>query len=68
MALSEDGRILVAADRNNCLSVIRLNGNGKEMGNVVHVLRGHDGRVTNIAISVKKNLIASASEDGSGMK
>ena len=58
--------MLVGADDNNCLYVIELDSTGKKPGEVRSVLRGHDDRVNSIAISVKKNLIVSASEDGSG--
>ena len=66
MAISEDSQVLVGADDNNCLYVLGLDSTGKKPGEVHSVLRGHDGRVSSIAISVKKNLIVSASEDGSG--
>ena len=66
MALSGDGQVLVGADDNNCLYVIGLDTTDKKPGEVRSVLRGHDDRINSIAISVKKNLIVSASEDGSG--
>lgn len=65
VALSEDDAILAAADDDNCVSVMRL-GEKSEVPELQRVLRGHDDCVTCIAVASRMNLVATASEDGSG--
>ena len=67
IALSEDDAILAAADDDNCVSVMRLGEKSDVAPVVQRVLRGHDGCVTCIAVASRMNLVATASEDGSGL-
>lgn len=64
LALAEDGVTLAVADEDNCVAVVALGEKGEPR--VTHVLRGHDGRVTCVAVASRMNLVVTASEDGSG--
>ena len=64
LALAENGVTLAVADEDNCVVVVALGEKGEPR--VTHVLRGHDGRVTCVAVASRMNLVVTASEDGSG--
>ena len=64
LALAEDDVTLAVADEDNCVAVVALGEKGEPR--VTHVLRGHDGRITCVAVASRMNLVVTASEDGSG--